>query len=102
QCPVGEFRCDQFCVLSGFTINGSISPRESDQATLERFITEGFCLRHVKRMPECPTRRPGDHQRVNGENKNDADEDDALKGRLSIARCVETPNETEISHWRGR
>ena len=24
-----------------------------------------------------------------------------LKCRLSIARCVEAPNETEISHWAG-
>jgi hypothetical protein len=26
QCPVGEFRCDQFACCLGFTINGSISP----------------------------------------------------------------------------
>ncbi len=37
----------------------------------------GFFLSHVKRMRERPTRRPGDHQRVNAENKNDADEGDA-------------------------
>ena len=40
------------------------------------FITEGFFLSHVKRMRERPTRRAGDHQRVNAENKNDADEDE--------------------------
>jgi hypothetical protein len=42
-----------------------------------RFITEGFFLSRVKRMRERPIRRPGDHQRVNAENKNDADEGDA-------------------------
>ena len=73
----------------------------------------------MKRMRERPTRRLGDRQRINAGNKNDADEDEAMRRYLSrveslmtnhyyakvqttIARCVETPNETEISHGQGR
>jgi hypothetical protein len=72
---LANFDVTSFACYLGSTINNSSSSLESDQATLARFITEGFFLSHVKRMRERPTRRPGDHQRLNTENKNDADED---------------------------
>jgi hypothetical protein len=55
-----------------------------------RFITEGFFLSYVKRMRERPTRRPGDYQRVNAENKNDADEDEAMRRYLSRVESLMT------------
>jgi hypothetical protein len=55
-----------------------------------RFITEGFFLSHVKRMRERPTRRPGVHQRVNAENNNDADEDEAMRRYLSRVESLMT------------
>ena len=48
------------------------------------FITEGFFLNHVKRMRERPTRRPGDHQRV------DVDEDEAMRRYLSRVESLMT------------
>jgi hypothetical protein len=44
----------------------------------------------VKRMRERPTRRPGDHQRVNAENTNDADEDEAMRRYLSGVESLMT------------
>ena len=77
-------------MLSGSTINDSISPLESDQATLARLTTEGFFLSHVKRMRERPTRRQGDHQRINAGSKNDADEDEAMRRYLSRVESLMT------------
>ena len=44
----------------------------------------------MKRMRERPTRRPGDHQRVNAENKNDADEDEAMRRYLNRVESLMT------------
>jgi hypothetical protein len=41
-------------------------------------------------MRERPTRRPGDHQRVNAENKTDADDDEAMRRYLSRVESLMT------------